>query len=170
MSSSNCCFLTCIQISQEADQVVLYSHLFQNFLQFLVIHTVLNIHWKDWCWSWSSNTLATWCKELTHWKRPWSWERLKTGGEGDDRGWDGWMASPTQWTSVWASSGRWWWTGRPDVLQSKVLEFAAQLAKSWTWLSNWTELITQVLYSYINKIVDVQLKDTWSLEGKLWQN
>ena len=50
----------------------------------------------DWCWSWSSNTLATWCEELTHWKRPWCWEWLKTGWEGDDRGWDGWMASSTQ--------------------------------------------------------------------------
>ena len=57
--------------------------------------------WKDWYWSWSSNTLATWCEELTHRKRPWCWERLRTG-EGGDRGWDGWMASPTQWTWVWA--------------------------------------------------------------------
>ena len=55
----------------------------------------LNVHWKDWCWNSNSNTLATWYKELTHWKRPWCWERLKAG-EGDDRGWDGWMASPTQ--------------------------------------------------------------------------
>jgi len=54
--------------------------------------SVLNIHWKDWCWSWNSNTLATWCKELTHWEWPWYWERLKVGGEGDDRGW---MASLT---------------------------------------------------------------------------
>ena len=51
--------------------------------------SVLNIHWKDWCWSWNSNTLATWCEELTHLKRPWCWERLRAGGEGDDRGWDG---------------------------------------------------------------------------------
>ena len=50
------------------------------------------------------STLATWCKEWTHWKRPWCWERLKVEGEGDDRGWDGWMASPTLWTWVWASS------------------------------------------------------------------
>ena len=50
------------------------------------------------CWSWSSNTLATWYKELTHWKRPWCWVRLRAGGEWDDRGWDGWMASPTWWT------------------------------------------------------------------------
>ena len=80
--------------------------------------SVLNIHRKDWCWSWNSNTLATWCKELTHLKRPWCWERLKAGGEGDYRGWDGWMASPTQWTWVWVDSGSWWWTGRPGMLQS----------------------------------------------------
>ena len=62
--------------------------------------SVLNIPWKDWCWSWDSNTWATWYEELTHWKRPWFWERLKVRGEGDDWGWDGWMASPTQWTRV----------------------------------------------------------------------
>ena len=76
-----------------------------------------NIHRKDWHWSWSSNTLATWCEELTHWKRPWCWERLKARGEGD-RGWDGWMASLTQWTWVWANSGRQRRTGKPIVLQS----------------------------------------------------
>ena len=56
------------------------------------------------------NTLATWCAELTHWKRPWCWERLKAEGDGDDRVWDDWMASATRWTWVWASSGNWWWT------------------------------------------------------------
>ena len=66
--------------------------------------SVLNILWKDWCWSWNSTTLATWWEELTHLKRPWFWERLKAGGEGDDRGWDGWMASLTQWTWVWVNS------------------------------------------------------------------
>ena len=76
----------------------------------------MGVHWKDWCWSWNSNTLATWCEGLTHLKRPWCWERLKTG-EGDDRGWDGWMASPTQWTWVWVNSGSWWWIWRPDVLR-----------------------------------------------------
>ena len=75
-------------------------------------------YWKDWCWSWNSNTLATWCEELTHLKRPWCWERLRTGGEGDDRGWDGWITSPTQWTWVWVNYGSWWWTGRPGMLQS----------------------------------------------------
>ena len=62
------------------------------------------------------NTLATWCEELTHLKRPLCWERLRAGGEGDRR-WDGWMASPTRWTWVWASSRSWWWTGKPGVLQ-----------------------------------------------------
>ena len=80
--------------------------------------SVLNIHWKDWRWSWKSNTLATWSEEVTHWKRPWCWERLKVGGEGDDREWDDWMASPTQWTWVWVNSRSWWWTGKPGVLQS----------------------------------------------------
>ena len=67
------------------------------------------IHRKDWCWSWSSSTLAMWCEELTHWKNPWCWERLRAGGERDNRGWDGWMASLTWWMWVWASSGSWWW-------------------------------------------------------------
>ena len=62
------------------------------------------------------NSLATWCEELIHLKRPWCWERLRAGGEGDDRGWDGWMASPTQWTWVWVDFGSWWWTGRPGML------------------------------------------------------
>ena len=73
-------------------------------------------------WSWNSNTLAIWCEELTHLKRPWCWERLRTGGEGDNRGWDSWMASPTRWTWVWVDSGSWWWTGRPGVLQFTGLQ------------------------------------------------
>ena len=83
----------------------------------LICISLLGVHWKDWCWSWNSNTLATSCEELTHWKRPLCWEGLGAGGEGDDRGWDGWMASLTQWTWVWVNSGSWWWTGRPGVLQ-----------------------------------------------------
>ena len=93
-------------------------------------------YWKDWCWSWNSNPLATWCKELTHWKRPWCWERFKAGGEGD-RGWDGWMASLTWWTWVCASSSSWWWTGKPGMLLSMRLQ-------SRTWLSDWTECIKEI--------------------------
>ena len=84
----------------------------------------LNTHQKDWCWSWNSSTLAIWCEKLTRWKGPWCWEKLRVGGKGDDRGWDGWMASPTQWTWVWVNSGSWWWTGRPDVLQSMASQKA----------------------------------------------
>ena len=72
-------------------------------------------------------------QELTPWKRPWCWERLRAGGEGDNRGWDGWMASPTQWTWVWVVSRSWWWTGRPGVLQSMG-------SQSQTGLSDWAEL------------------------------
>ena len=85
-------------------------------------------------WSWSSNILATWCNEMILWKRTWCWVRLKVGGEGDDRRWDGWTASPTKWTWVWASSGSWWWTGKPGVLQSMGS------LQSPTRLSDWTEL------------------------------
>ena len=98
---------------------------------------VLGVHWKDWCWSWNSNTLATWCKELTLWKRSWCWERLKVGGEGDDRGWDGWMASLTQWTWVWVNSRSWWWIGRPGVLQSTGSQ---RVGHNWVTEMNWTEL------------------------------
>jgi len=57
--------------------------------QSILKESILNIHWKDWCWSWNSSPLATWCKELTYWKRPWCWERLKAKGEEGSRGWDG---------------------------------------------------------------------------------
>jgi len=58
-------------------------------------------------------------RRMTYWKRPWCWERLKAGGEGDDRGWDGWIASLTWCPWVWVSSGSWWWTGKPGVVPSK---------------------------------------------------
>ena len=77
--------------------------------------------------------LAIGCKELTHWKRPWRWESWKAGG-GDDRGWDGWMASSTQWTWVWVSSGSWWWTGRPGVLQSMGSQ---RVGHDWATELNW---------------------------------
>ena len=90
--------------------------------QSILRKVVLNIHWKDWCWSWNSNTLATWCEELTHLKRPWCWERLRAGGEGVGRGWDGWMASLTQRTWIWANSRKQWRTGKPGPLQSMGLQ------------------------------------------------
>ena len=76
--------------------------------------------------------LATWCTELTHWKRLWCWERLRAGGEEDDRGWDGWMASPTQWT--WVDSRSLWWTGRPGVL--RLME-SQRVGHNWATKQNW---------------------------------
>jgi len=95
-----------------------------------------------------SNTLATWCEELTHWKGPWCWERLKAGG-GDERRWDVWMASPTRWTWPWASSGSWWWTGRPGVLPSMGSE---RVGHDWATELNWTYNIGNCIqYLIINR-------------------
>ena len=79
--------------------------------------STLNIHWEDWGWSWSFNTLATSCEERTHWKRPWCWERLKVKGEGgaEDEIVREHLALLTQWTWIWANSGRQWRTGEPAV-------------------------------------------------------
>ena len=92
-------------------------------------------YWKDWCWGWNTNTLATWCKELTDWKRPWWWERLRAGGEEDDRGWDGWMASLTQWTWVWVDSGNLNGQGGLECCSS----WGHKVSDTTEWL-NWTEL------------------------------
>ena len=105
--------------------------------------STLNTLWNKWCWSWSSNTLATWWEELTHWKRSWCWGRMKAGGEGVDRGWDGSMASPTQWTWVWANSRSWWWTRRPGVLHPWG-------HKEWDtteWL-NWTDSLMSCYFAW----------------------
>ena len=97
------------------------------------------VHWKDWCWSWNSNILAAWCEELTHLKRSWCWERLREGGEGDNRGWDGWMASLTQWTWVWVDSCSWLWTGRPGVLGFMGSQ---GVRHDWSTKRNWTKTYT----------------------------
>ena len=81
----------------------------------------LEFHWKNWCWSWSSNTLVIRCEELTQWKRFWCWGRLRAG-EGGYRGWEVWMASPAQWTGVWANSKRQWRTWTPGMLQFTGLQ------------------------------------------------
>ena len=79
--------------------------------------------------------LATWYEELTHWKRPWCWERLNARGEGNDRERDSWMTSLTRWTWAWASSGSWWWTG---VLQSMGLQ---SVGPDWATELNWWQTL-----------------------------
>ena len=100
------------------------------------------VHPKDQSWRFIGRTDAEaetpilWPPDAKSWlKRPWCWERLKAGGEGDDRGWDGWLASPTHCTWVWLGSGSWWWTGRPSVLlfmgsQRVGHDWATQLTES----------------------------------------
>ena len=86
-----------------------------------------------------------WCKELTHLERPWCWERLRAGGEGDDRGLDDWMASPTRWMWVWAISGSWWWTGKPGVMQSKGLQ---RVWHDWVTELNWSGIRPLLFHLY----------------------
>ena len=85
-----------------------------------------------------TNILATWCNKLTHLKRPWYWEKLKAGGEGNDGEWDSWMASPAWWTWVWASSGSQWWTGKPGMLQSMGSQ---RVEHYWVTALNWTDWV-----------------------------
>ena len=100
------------------------------------LHSLSSIYCLHIFWWW------TFWPELTHWKRPWCWERVKAGGEGDNRGWDGWMASPIRWTWAWVSSGSWRWMENPGVLQSMGLQ-------SQTRLSDWTELILTSVNWYL---------------------
>ena len=106
---------------------------------------------------WNSSTLATTCEELTRWKRLWCWEGLGAGGEGDDRGWDGWMASLTRWTWVWVNSGvnwvwvnsgSWWWTGRPGVLQFMGSQ---RVGHDWGTDLIWSDLTLEKLQNTTNQ-------------------
>ena len=117
-----------------------------DFSMFYMMITGICSHLMDILWP-SYKTLATWCEELTHLKRPWCWERLKVRGEGDDRGWDGWMASLSQWT--WVSQLR-------ELVMDREAQRASVhgVAKSWTQLSDWTELNGYLnLKSWIPSIV-----------------
>ena len=116
---------------------------------------------QRWCFH-SIWTLATSCEELTHWKRLWCWEGLGGGGEGDDRGWVGWMASLTRWTWVSVNSGSWWWTGRPGVLQFTGPQ---RVGHNWATDLIWSEMPLIVLLKMIHFILcDFHLRET----GKKW--
>ena len=101
--------------------------------------SVLGVHWKGWCWSWNSDTLATRCKELTDWKRPWFWEGLGAGGEGDDRWWDGWRHHWLDGHGFVVDSGSWWWTRRPGVLRFMGSQ---RVGHDWVTELNWTECVS----------------------------
>ena len=124
---------------------------------------------KSWIFIVRTDTLSTWCEQLTPWRRPWCWARLKAGREGDDREWDGWMALPTRWMWVWASSGSWWWTGKPGMLQSMGSQ---KVRYDWTTELNWKWKQWQILYSWALKSLLImtaatKLRDTCFLEEKL---
>ena len=120
--------------------------IFKLYIIVLVLPNIkMGFLWREWCWSWNSSTLATSCEELTHWKRLWFWVGLGAGGEGDDRGWDGWMASLTRWIWVWVNSGSWWWTGRPGVLWFMGSQ---KVRHDWTTELNWIFIQEYVYISY----------------------
>ena len=124
--------------------------------------SVLNIHWKDWCWSWNSNTLSTWLI----WKDPdagkdWRQEEKVT----TNRGWDGWMASRTQWTWVWVNSGSWWWTGRPGELQSMGSQ---RVGHDWATELNWgliTPFSEHCIYFYLGFLIGVCMLFLFLVQG-----
>ena len=98
--------------------------------------SALGLLWKEWRWSWNSSTLRTSCEDLTHWKGLWCLEVLGAGREGDNRGWDGWMASLTRWTWVSVNSGSWCWTGRPGMLW---FTGSQRVGHDWVTELNWTD-------------------------------
>ena len=106
--------------------------------------------------------VATWCEELTHLKRPWCWERLKAGTEGDDRGWDGWMASLTWWTWVWIYSGSWWRIGRPGVLQSMGLQ---GVRHDWETELNWTPYL---IYDALGLVLTASRSVSRQVRSQVW--
>ena len=125
----------CVQVNKqqlEPDMEQLTgSKLGKEYVKAVYCHPAYLTYMQSTSWE---NALSTWCEELPHLKRPWWWERLKVGGEGDDRGWDGWLASPTQWTWVWVNFGSWW--------QGSLVGCSTWISKELEmteWL-NWTEL------------------------------
>ena len=135
-----------------------------NIPSILLVHSIQPVHPKgDQSWVFIGGTDAEvetsilWPPDAESWlfERPWYWERLKAGGEGDDRGRDSWMASPTQWTWVWVDCGSWWWTGKHGVLRFMVSQ---RVGHDWVTELNWTEFLCELSLacSYIRQNVSAQ--------------
>ena len=149
-----------------------YMNIFLSGLQLIIdiifqCHIFLHFH-TDMTLKDDINTLATWCKELTHWKRPWCWPRLKAGGEGDNKGWDGWVTTLTRWTWVWACSRSWCWTGKPGMLQNMGLQRVGH--NSATEL-NWTELISYDILELTSEKIFIKIFSCLSCKssGHQWR-
>ena len=111
----------------------------------------------------NSNVLATWCEELTLWESFWCCKRLKAGGEGDGRGWDGWMASATQWTWVWVSSRSWWWIGEPGMLQSMESQNVRH-----NWVTEQTNLLVKWESAFLFTEPKKELHEHTNTHGSKW--
>ena len=122
----------------------------------------LSIFMKNSCWSWSSNALAIGCEELTHLKRLWCWERLRAGGEGDNRRWDGWRASSTKWTWVWVNYRSWWWRGRPGMLLFMGLQ---RIGHDWATDLNWSRYKNK---TPVQSSIFLSLDKRWGKKKSLW--
>ena len=103
---------------------------------------------------------ATSCQELPHWKRLWCWEGLWARGEGDDRGWDGWMASLTRWTWVSVNSGSWWWTGRPGMLRFMG---SRRVGHDWATDLIWSDLICLFVIESLIVLYQQTIFKNWNL-------
>ena len=127
-----------------------------------------DIHWKDWCWSWNSQYFGHLMQRADSFEKTWCWGRLRAGGEGDHRGWDGWMASPTQCTWVWVGSRSWWWAGRPGVLRFMGSQNRTQLSDctELNWI-NWSLTMYGRKKSVSHSVVSDSLRrhGLWPISG-----
>ena len=127
---------------------ILYFSVYQNMQNYTVtLEESLMVSYKTKPYKYDHIYIYISSEELTHWKRLWCWEGLGARGKGDDRGWDGWMASLTRWTRVSVNSGSWWWTGKPGVLWF----MGSQMSR--TWLSDWSDLISPAIYILLHPVL-----------------
>ena len=150
-----------IQVSFTSEEDRCYRNCGNSFCELLEDRRNNSTNTWEICFSLiNSSTLTTWCEELTHLKRPWCWEKLRAGREWDNRGWNGWMASLTQWTWVWIHSGSWRWTGRPGMLQSMVSQkvghdWVTKLKLNSWWIFRLLDILAIVKSAVMNFGVDI---------------